>query len=179
MRVSFLRWWKSMSLIIVLAAPGISPPASQLWRESTDSWKSRARASVRVVDAGTRLTSWNRQLFDESSTVYLVTQVGISELRNSNRLINRFFSLRLRSLQIVLNRYTPSSSLRRHQIARLSPGRQLEDSGRLCDRPQDREHGHANRRLITRLSRLQFGRWPEQPVAQRREKKKSFSFFKK
>jgi Flp pilus assembly CpaE family ATPase len=45
-------------------------------------------------------------LFDQASTVYLITQVGISELRNANRMINQFFVVRGRSLQIVLNRYT-------------------------------------------------------------------------
>jgi Flp pilus assembly CpaE family ATPase len=46
------------------------------------------------------------KLFDDSSIVYLITQVGISELRNSNRLITRYFYLRSRTLQVVLNRYT-------------------------------------------------------------------------
>ena len=46
-------------------------------------------------------------LFSESAILYLITQVGISELRNANRLISQFFSARGRKLQIVLNRYTP------------------------------------------------------------------------
>jgi pilus assembly protein CpaE len=64
-----------------------------------------------VVDAGSRIDLMNSALFDESSTVYLITQVGISELRNSNRMISQFFSLRGRSLQIVLNRYTAKNLL--------------------------------------------------------------------
>jgi len=40
-----------------------------------------------VVDAGSRLDMQHKLLFDESATVYLVTQVGIPELRNSHRLI--------------------------------------------------------------------------------------------
>jgi pilus assembly protein CpaE len=43
--------------------------------------------------------------------LYLVTQVGVTELRNSNRLISQFFSNRGRRLQIVLNRYTPHALL--------------------------------------------------------------------
>ncbi len=43
--------------------------------------------------------------------MFLVTQVGISELRNANRFISQYFALRGRSLQIVLNRYTANSLL--------------------------------------------------------------------
>jgi pilus assembly protein CpaE len=50
-------------------------------------------------------------LFDESASIYLVTQVGVSELRNSNRLISQFLATRGRRLQIVLNRYTPHALL--------------------------------------------------------------------
>ncbi len=64
-----------------------------------------------VIDAGTRIDLMNSTLFEKSSTVYLVTQVGISELRNSNRLISRFFATWGRSLQVVLNRYTPNALL--------------------------------------------------------------------
>jgi pilus assembly protein CpaE len=64
-----------------------------------------------VVDAGSRLDLRGTSLFDDSSVVYLVTQVGVSELRNANRLISEFFSARGRSLQIVLNRYTPQALL--------------------------------------------------------------------
>jgi pilus assembly protein CpaE len=62
-----------------------------------------------VVDAGSRLDLMNSALFEESSTVYLITQVGVSELRNANRMITRFFANRGRRLQIVLNRYIPHS----------------------------------------------------------------------
>jgi pilus assembly protein CpaE len=71
----------------------------------------RQNFSYLVVDVGSRIDLMESTLFDESSTVYLVTQVGISELRNSNRLINRYFSLRTRSLQIVVNRYTQKALL--------------------------------------------------------------------
>jgi pilus assembly protein CpaE len=62
-----------------------------------------------VVDAGSSVGSIYKILVDTASTVYLVTQVGISELRNSNRLISQFFSARATKLQIVLNRFTPRS----------------------------------------------------------------------
>jgi Flp pilus assembly CpaE family ATPase len=44
-------------------------------------------------------------VFEDASTVYLITQVGVSELRNANRMITRYFTLRGDQLQIVLNRY--------------------------------------------------------------------------
>jgi pilus assembly protein CpaE len=60
-----------------------------------------------VVDAGSRIDLKDTALFEESANIYLITQVGVTELRNSNRLISQFFSTRGRRLQIVLNRYTP------------------------------------------------------------------------
>ncbi len=45
----------------------------------------------------------------ESATIYLVTQVGISELRNSNRLITKLSGERCPKLEIVVNRYDPRS----------------------------------------------------------------------
>jgi pilus assembly protein CpaE len=62
-----------------------------------------------VVDAGSSVGSVFSTLVDASTTIYLVTQVGISELRNSNRLISEFFASRATKLQIVLNRFTPRS----------------------------------------------------------------------
>jgi pilus assembly protein CpaE len=64
-----------------------------------------------VVDVGSRVDLMDSSLFDESSTVFLITQVGISELRNANRFISQYFGLRGRSLQIVLNRYTSNMLL--------------------------------------------------------------------
>jgi pilus assembly protein CpaE len=62
-----------------------------------------------VVDAGSSIGSIYTTLIDTASTVYLITQVSISELRNSNRLISEFFASRATKLQIVLNRFTPRS----------------------------------------------------------------------
>jgi pilus assembly protein CpaE len=64
-----------------------------------------------VVDAGSRLDLLGSSLFEESSIVYLITQVGISELRNANRMISQFFGRRTDNLQIVLNRYKPATLL--------------------------------------------------------------------
>ena len=62
-----------------------------------------------VVDAGSRFGSSGKALFEDSSMVYLVTQVGITELRNSNRLITELLKVNGNRLEIVLNRYTPRS----------------------------------------------------------------------
>jgi pilus assembly protein CpaE len=103
---------KHASGLSVLAAPG-DFPSSQPTLEGVDKLLDIARQSFSyvVIDVGSRIDLMESTLFDETSTVYLITQVGISELRNSNRLINRYFSLRLRSLQVVLNRYTPKALL--------------------------------------------------------------------
>jgi pilus assembly protein CpaE len=60
-----------------------------------------------VVDAGSRFGATGKALFEDGATVYLVTQVGITELRNSNRLISQLQTVSGTKLEIVLNRYTP------------------------------------------------------------------------
>jgi len=64
-----------------------------------------------VIDAGSRIDLFGTSLFDKSAVVYLITQVGISELLNANRMISKFFFTRDQTLQIVLNRYKPSELL--------------------------------------------------------------------
>jgi pilus assembly protein CpaE len=59
-----------------------------------------------VVDAGSRFSTTGKALFEDGSAVYLITQIGITELRNSNRLISEFIASGTK-LEIVLNRYTP------------------------------------------------------------------------
>jgi pilus assembly protein CpaE len=59
-----------------------------------------------VVDAGSKWELTDTKLFDMVSTVFLVTQVGVAELRNSNRLITGCLQAHSSKLEIVLNRYT-------------------------------------------------------------------------
>jgi pilus assembly protein CpaE len=61
-----------------------------------------------VVDAGSSTGPACRPVFDVATTVYLVTQVGISELRNANRFVSEFFTSRGKP-QIVLNRFVARS----------------------------------------------------------------------
>jgi len=62
-----------------------------------------------VVDAGTRMDLKDARFFDESSVLYLITQIGVTELRNSNRMIGQFFVSRRSKLQVVVNRFTPQA----------------------------------------------------------------------
>ncbi len=64
-----------------------------------------------VVDVGSRVDLMSSTLFSKSSSVYLITQVGISEMLTANRMITKFFATRYDNLQIVLNRYKPSDLL--------------------------------------------------------------------
>lgn len=96
----------------VLAAPTEfrETPHSQ---EALDRLTAVARQSYDfvVADVGSRAELIGTALFEQCSAVYLITQVGISELRNANRMITQFFAARKDSLQIVLNRYTSKALL--------------------------------------------------------------------
>jgi pilus assembly protein CpaE len=58
-----------------------------------------------VIDAGSRWDLAESRVFDMVSTIYLVTQVGIAELRNANRLITGCLQPYSHKLEIVLNRH--------------------------------------------------------------------------
>jgi pilus assembly protein CpaE len=90
----------------VLAAPA-DFPRRKAPMEAIDKLIAVARQAFHyvVVDAGSSFDLKESSLFDDSANPYLVTQVGISELRNANRLITQFFDTRCSKLQIVLNRY--------------------------------------------------------------------------
>ncbi len=64
-----------------------------------------------VADIGSRIDLLGTALFDKSAIVYLVAQVGITELLNANRMIAKFFFTRNETLQVVLNRFKPSDLL--------------------------------------------------------------------
>jgi pilus assembly protein CpaE len=101
---------KHSSGLSVLAAPGKFTPM-QTNPEEVDKLLTVARQDFDyvVVDAGTRLDLADTTLFDQASTIYLITQVSIPELRNSNRLVSEFFTKTSSKLEIVLNRFTPRS----------------------------------------------------------------------
>jgi pilus assembly protein CpaE len=64
-----------------------------------------------VVDVGSRIDLMDSTLFEESATIFLITQVGISEMRTANRMIVKYFARREENLQIVINRNKASDAL--------------------------------------------------------------------
>ena len=101
---------KHSSGLSVLAAPGKFVPI-QSTSDDIDKLLAVARQDFDfvVVDCGTRLDLADSSLFEQAGAIYLVTQVSIPELRNSNRLVSEFFTKTANKLEIVLNRYTPRS----------------------------------------------------------------------
>ncbi len=99
---------KHSSGVSVLAAPG-KFPQFHATNEAIDKLISVARQEFDnvIVDVGARLDLTDTSLFRDAFTIYLVTQAGIPELRNSNRLISQFFTVGSPKLEIVINRYEP------------------------------------------------------------------------
>jgi pilus assembly protein CpaE len=101
---------KHSSGVWVLAAPG-----KFLQFEARDEDIDRLLAVARqefdnvVVDWGSQLSFERSSVLKESTAIYLVTQAGIPELRNSNRLITQFFTGGGPRLEIVINRYEARS----------------------------------------------------------------------
>jgi pilus assembly protein CpaE len=135
-----------------------------------------------VVDAGSRIDLRGTALFDDNASIYLITQVGVSELRNANRMISQFFSARERKLQVVLNRYTPQSLLfdeKQITKALTRPAAwKVPDDYAAARRTQNTAHPVALQdspisRVIRQMARTACG-LPATP-----EKKKGFSFFRK
>jgi pilus assembly protein CpaE len=62
-----------------------------------------------VVDAGAGMGLAGRALLSSATTVYLVLQVSLPELRNANRIISEYFRSDTPQLEIVLNRFNPRS----------------------------------------------------------------------
>jgi pilus assembly protein CpaE len=97
---------KHNSGLSVLAAPG-----RFVQYEATNAAIDKLLAVARqefdnvVVDVGARIDLTKTALFKDAFTIYLVTQAGIPELRNSNRLISQFFDAGGPKLEVVINRY--------------------------------------------------------------------------
>lgn len=62
-----------------------------------------------VVDAGAGVGLVGRALLSSATTIYLVLQVSLPELRNANRIITEYFQSEGPQLEIVLNRFSPRS----------------------------------------------------------------------
>ena len=103
---------KHASGLSVLAAPSEFSPA-QPPVEAVDKLMAIARQNFDyvVVDAGTRMDLKDARFFDDSAILYLITQAGVTELRNANRMIGQYFVSRGPKLQVVINRYLPQQLL--------------------------------------------------------------------
>jgi pilus assembly protein CpaE len=97
---------KHSSGLSVLAAPDHYTPLD-VRDEAIEKLVSVVRQSFDyvVVDAGAGMTQVGRVLLNSATTVYLVLQVNLPELRNANRLISAFFRSETPQLEIVLNRF--------------------------------------------------------------------------
>jgi pilus assembly protein CpaE len=97
---------KHRSGVFVLAAP-TKVPDIEVSKGAIDKLIAIARQEFDyvIVDVGSRIDVAAKVLFEDASTIYLVTQTGISELRNSNRLISQFFAEGSENLEIVINRF--------------------------------------------------------------------------
>ncbi|UWZ83073.1 nucleotide-binding protein [Occallatibacter riparius] len=96
--------------ISILPAPGKLVPVHYT-AEAVDRLIEVARREFDcvVVDSGSRFDLTGTVLFDPIAATYLVCQVNVPELRNSNRLVSDFFGSKAPKFEIVLNRYDSSS----------------------------------------------------------------------
>jgi pilus assembly protein CpaE len=100
---------KHSSGLFALCAPGKFVDV-QVSVEAVDKLVAIARQDfdIVVVDSGSRLDLARSALFHPDVRIYLISQVGIPELRNSNRLVSELFANDFPKLEIVLNRFSPS-----------------------------------------------------------------------
>jgi pilus assembly protein CpaE len=98
---------KHSSGLSVLSTPDVYVPI-QVTAEAINRVVTVARQTFDfvVIDAGSNITPAIQSLFKDASAVYLITQVSIPELRNSNRLISEFFEPSGFKPEVVLNRFT-------------------------------------------------------------------------
>ena len=109
--------------LFVLAAPSEMSPIhpgdeaiSTLIRVALQSFK------FVVIDAGSKLDLQRAYGLDPSVTLYLVTQLGIPELRNANRLIRQFSPLGGPNVEVVVNRFdSDCEGIGEEQIAKALP----------------------------------------------------------
>jgi MinD-like ATPase involved in chromosome partitioning or flagellar assembly len=97
---------KHASGIEVLAAPSKVPEISPS-NSAIDKLMKVARKVYTnvIVDLGSRVDLMNTTLFTEAYRIYLISQPGISDLRNAERLISRYFEKDGKRLEIVINRF--------------------------------------------------------------------------
>jgi pilus assembly protein CpaE len=134
-----------------------------------------------VVDAGSKLDLQRACRLDESVTFYLVTQLGIPELRNANRLIKQIPAEGGPTLEVVVNRFdSGSQGIEEEHVAKAltrpirwkvpndyAAVRRMQNSAT----PLTQEDSPITQ-TIRQMTQTVCGRTPAAP-----EKKKSRSFF--
>ena len=173
---------KHSSGLSVLAAPSELAP-THISDDAIDRLLEAARENFDyvVVDAGSRLDLQSTRVFDRSATIFLVTQIGVAELRNSNRLIARLTAAGGPKLEVVLNRYDPKNlEIAEEHIARAltrQPDWKIPNNYAAVRRMQntavslmqdDSEISQAIRQMVSSIS--------GQPVVE--VKKRGFRFFR-
>jgi pilus assembly protein CpaE len=93
----------------ILAAPGKLGPVA-LTKVAIDKLIQIAREEFAcvVVDAGSRFDLSDTALFHAEAQLYLVMQVSIADLRNSNRVASEFIAPKLPRMEVILNRHSAS-----------------------------------------------------------------------
>jgi pilus assembly protein CpaE len=168
---------KHDSGLSVLPAPGKFVPASFLV-DAVDKLIQVARQQFDcvVVDSGSRFDLTGSLLFDPSACMYLVTQVSIPELRNSNRLATDFFAARVPKFEIILNRCDSSSlGLDEEQITKIitrKPNWKVPNDYQAVRDMQNSAvpiamNQSAISRVIRQMARASFG-LPDKPVKRNR-----------
>jgi Flp pilus assembly CpaE family ATPase len=102
---------KHESGLEVLAAPSKVPEVTPS-AASIDKLMKMARKVYTnvIVDVGSRVDLMDTTLFKEAYRIYLVSQAGISDLRNAERLMSRYFTADGQKLEIVINRFEPGAA---------------------------------------------------------------------
>ncbi len=171
--------------LFVLSAPTELAPI-QVAEDAIDKLLSVSRQEFDyiVVDAGSRLDMQHTILFEESATVFLITQIGIPELRNSNRLIAKLTAEGGPKLEVVVNRFDPySAEIDEGHITKAltkAPDWKIPNNYAAVRRMQNTatpltEEDTQISRAIQRMTRKLCGK---PPVPEKKDKKKSrFSLF--
>lgn len=63
-----------------------------------------------IVDGGSRFEAHDAYMVDDTAEIFLVTQIGVSELRNSNRLVKQLVVDGGPKVEIVINRFDSDAS---------------------------------------------------------------------
>jgi MinD-like ATPase involved in chromosome partitioning or flagellar assembly len=109
---------KHASGVEVLAAPS-TVPEHEPSNDAIDKLMKIARKVYTnvIVDVGSRVDLMDTTLFTEAYRIYLVSQPSISDLRNAQRLMSRYFNEEGRRLEIVVNRLEAGARVTEEQMA--------------------------------------------------------------